>query len=110
MQKVKPSNLLKPLVEELNGELFRAWRQAMQAAQSRIELEKARALRQLTPEQSLRLYHALWERSRHLSVGALSTLITRSLPRWCSVCRLYSVAIWRHSKVNPLDQGKPCTK
>jgi hypothetical protein len=66
MQKVKPSNLLKPLVEELNGELFRAWRQAMQAAQSRIEQEKARALRQLTPEQSLRLYHALWERSRHL--------------------------------------------
>jgi hypothetical protein len=66
MQKVKPSNLLKPLVEELDGELFRAWWQAMQAAQSRIELEKARALRQLTPEQSLRLYHALWERSRHL--------------------------------------------
>jgi hypothetical protein len=66
MQKVKPSNLLKPLVEELNGELFRAWRQAMQAAQSRIEQEKAKALRQLTPEQSLRFYHALWARSHHL--------------------------------------------
>jgi hypothetical protein len=96
MQKVKPSNLLKPLVEELNGELFRAWRQAMQAAQSRIEQEKAHALRQLTPEQSLRLYHALWERSRHLFD------YTKPSP-WCSVCRLYSVAIWRHSKVNPLD-------
>jgi len=66
MQKVKPSDPLNLLVEQLNGELFRAWRQDMQAAQSQIEQEKANALRQLTPEQSLRLYHALWARSHHL--------------------------------------------
>jgi hypothetical protein len=66
MQKVKPSDPTNQLVGQLNGEQFRAWRKDMQAAQSRIEQEKAKALRQLTPEQSLQLYRALWERSHHL--------------------------------------------
>jgi hypothetical protein len=33
----------------------------MRAAQKRIEQEKTAWLRQLTPEQSLAIYHALWE-------------------------------------------------
>jgi hypothetical protein len=66
MQKVKPANPAMQLSEKLDGEQVRAWLKDMRAAQSRIEQEKAKALRQLTPEQSLQLYRALWERSHHL--------------------------------------------
>ncbi len=49
------------LKEQLGGEPFQAWRRDIQSAQATIAQEKARSLRQLTPEQSLQLYRALWQ-------------------------------------------------
>ncbi len=54
------------LREQLGGEPFRAWRGDIQSAQATIAQEKARSLRQLTPEQSLQLYRALWQRTHPL--------------------------------------------
>ena len=46
---------------QVDGTQFREWLEAMRAAQKRIEQEETARLRQLTPEQSLAIYHALWE-------------------------------------------------
>lgn len=46
---------------QVDGTQFREWLEAMRTAQKRIEQEETARLRQLTPEQSLAIYHALWE-------------------------------------------------
>jgi hypothetical protein len=52
--------------QRIDQEGLRAWLRDLRAAQSAIEREGAEALRKLTPEESLRIYRALWERSHHL--------------------------------------------
>jgi hypothetical protein len=63
---------------QVDGAQFREWLEAMRAAQKRLEQEKTAWLRQLTPEQSLAIYHALWEAAApHRNFEQPSTFILR---------------------------------
>ncbi len=62
----------------VDGEQFRAWLTGIRQAQAVLEREKAHWLRQLTPQEPLHLYHALWGRAHHQSGYATpSPLVSR---------------------------------
>ncbi|MCS7066478.1 MAG: hypothetical protein NZL85_09455 [Fimbriimonadales bacterium] len=51
----------RPFAKPIDGEALRAWLESMRQAEARTQHEQTRWLQQLSPAESLAIYHDLWQ-------------------------------------------------